>query len=172
MVTARRIPRRPSFPESVASAATSSAPSVAQSVSQSVAQSVAASVASTFDALGFGDDYTTDSIMRWTEDNVAEFLHCIKCGEFEDLFRENNINGENVLELDKDMLGEMGIERIGDRVRLGLAIKKLRNSAHINQKNKLRVSRYLYRWRRAAPFCVAARPRFLWLTNLLLLRPF
>lgn len=156
MVTARRIPRRPSFPESVASAATSNAPSVAQSVAQRFAQSVAANAVSAFDALDFGDDHTTDTIMRWSEDNVAEFLHCIKCGEFEDLFRENNINGENILELDKDMLGEMGIERIGDRVRLGLAIKKLRNSAYINQKNKQRVSRSLYRWTRAAPFCVGA----------------
>lgn len=88
----------------------------------------------------FSDPDDPDSAKNWDEDRVCEYLRSVKCGEYEKLFRKNHINGENLLELDKEVLKEIGIEKVGDRVRLFLGIKKLRTKAYANQKKRNRVS--------------------------------
>lgn len=80
------------------------------------------------------------SVKNWDEDQVCEYLRSVKCGEYERIFRKNHINGENLLEMDKEVLKEMGIEKVGDRVRLFLSIKKLRTKTYANQKKRNRVS--------------------------------
>jgi len=80
-----------------------------------------------------------DSAKNWDEERVCDWLHTINCGHYEKLFKKNNINGENLLEMDKAVLQEMGIEKIGDRVRLFVGIKKLRTKAYANQKKRNRV---------------------------------
>lgn len=89
----------------------------------------------------FSDSDDHDSPKHWDEDKVCEYLRSVRCGEYEKLFRKNHINGENLLEMDKDVLKEMGIEKVGDRVRLFLSIKKLRTKAIAGQKKRNRVSR-------------------------------
>lgn len=88
----------------------------------------------------FSDLDGPDAVKNWTEDQVCDYLRSVKCGEYEKLFRKNNINGENLLEMDKEVLKEMGIEKVGDRVRLFLGIKKLRTKAYANQKRRNRDS--------------------------------
>ncbi|KAI0969250.1 mitogen-activated protein kinase [Xylaria arbuscula] len=88
----------------------------------------------------FSDIDGPDVVKNWTEDQVCEYLRSVKCGEYEKLFRKNNINGENLLEMDKEVLKEMGIDKVGDRVRLFLGIKKLRTKAYANQKKRNRDS--------------------------------
>jgi mitogen-activated protein kinase kinase kinase len=88
----------------------------------------------------FSDVEGPDTVKNWNEDQVCEYLRSVKCGEYEKLFRKNNINGENLLEMDKEVLKEMGIDKVGDRVRLFLGIKKLRTKAYANQKRRNRVS--------------------------------
>ena len=88
----------------------------------------------------FSDADGPDSVKNWDEDKVGEYLRSIKCGDYEKLFRKNHINGENLLEMDKEVLKEMGIDKVGDRVRLFLGIKKLRTKAYANQKKRNRVS--------------------------------
>ncbi|KAK7749252.1 ATP binding [Diatrype stigma] len=88
----------------------------------------------------FSDIDGPDAVKNWSEDQVCEYLRSVKCGEYEKLFRKNNINGENLLEMDKEVLKEMGIEKVGDRVRLFLGIKKLRTKAYANQKKRNRDS--------------------------------
>lgn len=81
-----------------------------------------------------------DSVRNWSEEQVCEWLHSVHCGNYEKLFRKNNINGENLLEMDKAVLQEMGIDKVGDRVRLFVGIKKLRTKTFANQKKRNRVS--------------------------------
>ncbi|KAH9906227.1 protein kinase-like domain-containing protein [Xylariomycetidae sp. FL2044] len=88
----------------------------------------------------FSDASGSGAVKNWTEDQVCEYLRSVKCGEYEKLFRKNNINGENLLEMDKEVLKEMGIDKVGDRVRLFLGIKKLRTKAYANQKKRNRDS--------------------------------
>lgn len=90
------------------------------------------------------DEPNSDAVKNWDEDRVCDYLRSVKCGEYEKLFRKNHINGENLLELDKDVLKEMGVEKVGDRVRLFLSIKKLRTKAYANQKKRNRVCPCLY----------------------------
>ncbi|KAH7313380.1 kinase-like domain-containing protein [Stachybotrys elegans] len=88
----------------------------------------------------FSDNEGSGSVKTWDEDKVCEYLRSVKCGEYEKLFRKNHINGENLLEMDKEVLKEMGIDKVGDRVRLFLGIKKLRTKAYANQKKRNRES--------------------------------
>lgn len=48
----------------------------------------------------------------------------------------NNFNGDNLMECDQKILQEMGIKKIGDRVRIFVAVKQLRNKAVTNRKQK------------------------------------
>jgi len=88
----------------------------------------------------FSGDDGPDSVRNWDEDQVCDYLRSVKCGDYERLFRKNHINGENLLEMDKEVLKEIGIDKVGDRVRLFLSIKKLRTKAYANQKKRNRVS--------------------------------
>lgn len=87
----------------------------------------------------FSEDDGPESVKNWDEDQVCEYLRSVKCGDYERLFRKNHINGENLLEMDKEVLKEIGIDKVGDRVRLFLSIKKLRTKAYANQKKRNRV---------------------------------
>lgn len=88
----------------------------------------------------FTDIDGPDTAKNWDEEQVCDWLRSVNCGDYEKLFRKNNINGENLLEMDKAVLQEMGIDKIGDRVRLFLGIKKLRTKTYANQKKRNRVS--------------------------------
>lgn len=81
-----------------------------------------------------------DSARNWDEQRVCDWLHTVNSGQYEKAFRRNNINGENLLELDKEGLKEIGVEKIGDRVRLFVGIKALRTKAYANTKKRNRVS--------------------------------
>jgi hypothetical protein len=87
----------------------------------------------------FSDIEGPESAKNWDEERVCDWLRSINCGDYEKIFRKNNITGENLLEMDKAVLQEMGIDKIGDRVRLFLGIKKLRTKAYANQKKRNRV---------------------------------
>ncbi|KAL3425371.1 ste/ste11 protein kinase [Phlyctema vagabunda] len=88
----------------------------------------------------FSDVDSADSAKNWDEERVCDWLSSVNCGQYDKIFRKNNINGENLLEMDKSVLQEMGIDKIGDRVRLFLNIKKLRTKAYANQKKRNRDS--------------------------------
>jgi mitogen-activated protein kinase kinase kinase len=88
----------------------------------------------------FTDVDGPESAKNWDEEQVCDWLQSVNCGDYEKIFRKNNINGENLLEMDKNVLQEMGIDKIGDRVRLFLGIKKLRTKAYANQKKRNRAS--------------------------------
>lgn len=78
----------------------------------------------------FSESYkdTRDSVQEWDETRVAEWLKSINFGQYVDIFRKNNINGENLIDIDQATLKEMGIKRIGDRVRIGAQAKVFRGS--------------------------------------------
>ena len=80
-----------------------------------------------------------ESSRSWDEEQVCDWLHSVGCGGYEKIFRKNHINGENLLEMDKEVLKEMGIEKIGDRVRLFVGIKKLRTRAYAKGNKRIRV---------------------------------
>ncbi|KAJ6022290.1 hypothetical protein N7540_007794 [Penicillium herquei] len=76
------------------------------------------------------------NIRVWDEKRVVVWLHSIKCGQYEPLFRANHFTGDNLIDCDQKILQEMGIKRVGDRVRIFLAIKNLRSKAVVNPRQK------------------------------------
>ncbi|KAL5342953.1 kinase-like domain-containing protein [Aspergillus crustosus] len=77
-----------------------------------------------------------DAVRSWDEKQVIAWLHSINCQQYEPLFKANNFNGNNLIECDQKILQEMGIKKIGDRVRIFVAIKKLRNKSVANRKQQ------------------------------------
>ncbi|KAL2370618.1 hypothetical protein RJ035_002524 [Blastomyces gilchristii] len=89
----------------------------------------------------FSDGYDgMDSVRSWDEKKVIDWLHSIRCGQYEALFKANHFNGDNLLDCDQKILQEMGIKKIGDRVRIFVAIKQLRNRNVSNRKKRNRDS--------------------------------
>jgi len=75
-------------------------------------------------------DNAVDSVQDWDEARVGDWLKSINCAQYVDVFRRNNINGENLMDMDQQMLKEMGIKKIGDRVRIGAQAKVFRNNVY------------------------------------------
>lgn len=89
----------------------------------------------------FSDVYEgPDSVRLWDEKRVGEWLRTINCGQYEQLFRANHFNGDNLLECDQAVLKDLGIKKIGDRIRIFVAIKGLRNKAYAKQRKRNRDS--------------------------------
>lgn len=81
-----------------------------------------------------------EPVRSWDERRVAEWLRAINCPQYEQLFKVNNVTGSNLIECDQSVLKEMGIKKIGDRVRIFVAIKQLRTKAVGNHKKRTRDS--------------------------------
>ncbi|KAK3643208.1 ATP binding [Elasticomyces elasticus] len=69
---------------------------------------------------------TFAAIETWDEAKVADWLRSINCAQYIPLFLQNHINGENLLEIDKNMLKEIGIKKLGDRVRINEKARQMR----------------------------------------------
>ncbi|KZT26359.1 Pkinase-domain-containing protein [Neolentinus lepideus HHB14362 ss-1] len=71
----------------------------------------------------------SEFIRSWSDAHVARWLTDIKCERHAPTFRENDIRGDVILELDQTTLKEMGISSIGDRLRITNAVKTLRQKS-------------------------------------------
>ncbi|KAK9470373.1 kinase-like domain-containing protein [Dipodascopsis tothii] len=75
-----------------------------------------------------------DEVSRWTELSVGEWLRSVNCAKYVELFADNHIDGEALLACDQNVLRELGILKVGDRVRLYVAIKNLRSKCYATQR--------------------------------------
>nr|ODN98849.1 STE/STE11 protein kinase [Cryptococcus depauperatus CBS 7855] len=66
---------------------------------------------------------------QWEAEQISEFLELFKCGQHFYAFEKNNISGKVLLDLDATNLKEMGISKIGERMKLMGGIKDLRRRA-------------------------------------------
>ena len=82
-------------------------------------------------------DNAAESVQDWDESRVGDWLRSINCGQYVDVFRRNHINGENLMDMDQQMLKEMGIKKIGDRVRIGAQAKVFRNNVYKRTSKKI-----------------------------------
>ncbi|KAA8911148.1 kinase-like domain-containing protein [Sphaerosporella brunnea] len=80
----------------------------------------------------------SDDIRSWDERRVVEWLRSIGCQKYDSVFEKNNITGETLLECDHAVLKELGITKVGDRVRIFVAVKALRAKTYGNGKKRNR----------------------------------
>ncbi|PSK40076.1 hypothetical protein B9Z65_8016 [Elsinoe australis] len=78
----------------------------------------------------FSESYdTSDAVRSWDEIKVGDWLKSINCAQYVELFQKHNINGENLIDLDQSTLKELGVNKVGDRVRINSQAKLFRASA-------------------------------------------
>ncbi|KAG8630056.1 hypothetical protein KVT40_001675 [Elsinoe batatas] len=78
----------------------------------------------------FSESYdTSDAVRSWDELRVGDWLKSINCSQYVELFQKHNINGENLIDLDQSTLKELGVNKVGDRVRINSQAKLFRASA-------------------------------------------
>ncbi|GIZ39029.1 hypothetical protein CKM354_000242100 [Cercospora kikuchii] len=75
-------------------------------------------------------DMGGSNVLQWDEERVGEWLKSINCAQYVEIFKRNNITGENLMDLDQATLKEMGIKKIGDRVRINSHAKTFRNNVY------------------------------------------
>ncbi|BFZ61183.1 ATP binding [Saitoella coloradoensis] len=111
---------RPAFSLGPPSHASTSAQS--QSQRESVAPSPTSSVFEENNAA----TALLDEVTSWDEARVGDWLESVKAGAYATMFIENDITGETLLEIDQEALKELGITKVGDRIRILVAVKSLR----------------------------------------------
>lgn len=67
-----------------------------------------------------------DFVRTWTDQHISRWLADHKCIALASTFKEHDIRGDVILDLDQQTLKEMGITSIGDRIRIINAVKALR----------------------------------------------
>ncbi|KAK4048312.1 ATP binding [Microbotryomycetes sp. JL201] len=68
-----------------------------------------------------------DFVKTWDDERVGHWLAQIGAGQHQDTFQRNDIRGHVLLDVDQAALKEMGVRSVGDRVKITVAIKALRN---------------------------------------------
>lgn len=68
-------------------------------------------------------------VRLWGDAEIASFLSMYNCDQYIDLFNRNDIDGKVLLDLDMSSLKEIGISKIGDRVKLLGGVRDLRKRA-------------------------------------------
>ncbi|KAJ2767816.1 ATP binding, partial [Coemansia nantahalensis] len=78
-------------------------------------------------AAGTGEArYTLQQVMQWSEQRVCQWVQEQGFAKYAGAFREQQVNGEALVELDYGLLKELSVRTVGERVRLNLAIRRLR----------------------------------------------
>jgi mitogen-activated protein kinase kinase kinase len=70
-----------------------------------------------------------DLVQQWDEQTVGEWLKSVNCDKYRQMFAKNNINGDALLDCDQNILKEVGVTKVGDRIRIMVAVKALRARA-------------------------------------------
>ncbi|KLT39908.1 hypothetical protein CC85DRAFT_339519 [Cutaneotrichosporon oleaginosum] len=68
-------------------------------------------------------------VKSWGDNQIADFLRLYRCDQYTLLFHRNDIDGKVLLDLDMSSLKEIGITKIGDRVKLLSGVRELRKRA-------------------------------------------
>lgn len=65
-------------------------------------------------------------VKGWNDDEIATWLVEVNAGQYITIFKSNDIRGNVLLDVDQQALKEMGMRSVGDRIKLIVAIKALR----------------------------------------------
>ena len=101
---------------------------------------------------------------KWNNELVVKFLNYSGLEEYSESFRENQIVGENLLKMDDNDLGELGVKAKGDVIKFRKSIQKLLKIDE-NQKRNRKINKKLNALRTHA--CERSPPnRIRWESNL------
>jgi mitogen-activated protein kinase kinase kinase len=75
-------------------------------------------------------DSSPTSVKNWDEQRVADWLRSINCPQYIEIFTKNNITGQNLMELDRNALRELGVRKVGDQIRIANQTKAFRKTEY------------------------------------------
>ncbi|KAF1808812.1 MAP kinase-like protein [Eremomyces bilateralis CBS 781.70] len=78
-----------------------------------------------------------DSVRHWDEERVGDWLQNLGLGNYAEAFRRHNISGEVLMEMETTALKDIGIKKVGDRVRISTQIKLFRNKEYHKASKKV-----------------------------------
>lgn len=87
-------------------------------------------------------------LRSWRNNEITAFLSTCKCAHYAGVFAQHDIDGKVLLDLDMVALKDIGVSKVGERVKLLSAIKDLRK----------RVARSNAEWRQASETSLAVPP--------------
>ena len=68
-------------------------------------------------------------LKSWGNDEIIDFLSIYNCAHHAGSFQKNDIDGKCILDLDTNNLKEMGVVKVGERIKIHNGIKDLRRRA-------------------------------------------
>ncbi|ORX60344.1 Pkinase-domain-containing protein [Hesseltinella vesiculosa] len=74
--------------------------------------------------------YTLEDVRSWSTAQVAEWLTHVTLSRFCSRFKDHHITGSVVLDLDNEALKSIGVSLVGERVRIMVAVKSLRQECY------------------------------------------
>ncbi|KAJ1922162.1 ATP binding [Mycoemilia scoparia] len=77
-------------------------------------------------------DITLQQVFQWSEKHVVEWLREQGLDRYESEFTKHQIDGVALLELNYNLLKELNVRTVGERVKLNAAISQLRNKCLFN----------------------------------------
>ncbi|CAO3590166.1 unnamed protein product [Absidia cylindrospora] len=106
---------------------------------------------------------SVNEVRGWSEQQIAEWLCQLHLDRFTTSFKEHNITGAVILDLDNESLKAMEITPVGERVRLCVAVKALRQECfqlnHVGGYAKQGLSDALYHDRPSDQSPTSASPK-------------
>lgn len=89
---------------------------------------------------GSGRTYL-DFVRSWDDDQVGRWLGEVGVGQHQETFCKNDIRGNVLLDVDQSALKEMGVRSVGDRIKITVAIKALRQRCAASVRSERLMSR-------------------------------
>lgn len=91
--------------------------------------SVLSSATSDYTSPASASSFPLSPVSSWTNQQLRDWLECLHCGAYYRTFEDNHITGDILLECDDSSLRDMGIRKVGDRIRIQQSLNKLRKQA-------------------------------------------
>ncbi|WVQ84003.1 hypothetical protein IAT38_006148 [Cryptococcus sp. DSM 104549] len=67
-----------------------------------------------------------DYLRSWRDPQIRELLDTVECAHYAPLFKRHNVDGRVLLDMDKPALTEIGITKVGDKVKIARVISDLK----------------------------------------------
>jgi mitogen-activated protein kinase kinase kinase len=89
-------------------------------------------------------------LKSWGNEEITDFLSIYNCSHHAGAFQKNDIDGKCILDLDTNNLKEMGVVKVGERIKIHNGIKDLRKRAANSNSGPMGTSRVELRLNGAA----------------------
>ena len=70
------------------------------------------------------DDKLRKIASELTSEDIADYLHYLKFGEYIEQFKENEVDGDIMFDIDDETLKALGVDTVKDRIKIKIKFKQ------------------------------------------------